>query len=42
MPAALAPALASSATVMAVFLVVVLLAGYVALWAIWHFFFRGH
>lgn len=42
MLAALGPVLASSATVMVVFLVVVLLAGYVALWAIWHFFFRGH
>jgi hypothetical protein len=28
-------------TVLAVLLVVVLIAGYVVLWAIWHFFFRG-
>ena len=33
--------LASADTVVGVFLVVVLVAGYVALWAIWHFFFRG-
>ena len=33
---------ASSAdTVMSVFLVAVLVLGYVVLWAIWHFFFRG-
>lgn len=35
--------LASTAdTVVAVFLVVVLALGYLVLWAIWHFFFRGH
>ena len=34
--------LASSGdTVLTVLLVVVLVAGYVVLWAIWHFFFRG-
>jgi hypothetical protein len=31
----------SSDTVMAIFLLVVMLLGYVGLWAIWHFFFRG-
>lgn len=34
--------LASSAdTVMTVFLVAVLVLGYVVLWALWHFVFRG-
>jgi hypothetical protein len=37
-----APVIASTGnTVLAVLLVVVLVAGYVVLWAIWHFFFRG-
>lgn len=31
----------TSSTVQAAFLLAVLVAGYVALWAIWHFFFRG-
>jgi hypothetical protein len=31
----------SGNTVLAVLLVVVLIGGYVVLWAIWHFFFRG-
>jgi hypothetical protein len=28
-------------TIVAVFLITVLALGYVVLWAIWHFFFRG-
>jgi hypothetical protein len=37
-----APVIASAGdTVLAVLLAVVLIAGYVVLWAIWHFFFRG-
>jgi hypothetical protein len=35
------PLAASGGTVMAVFLMAVLVLGYVVLWAIWHFFFRG-
>jgi hypothetical protein len=31
----------SGGTVMGVFLMFVLVLGYVVLWAIWHFFFRG-
>ena len=31
----------SGNTVLTVLLVVVLVGGYVVLWAIWHFFFRG-
>jgi hypothetical protein len=34
--------LASANTVVVIFLAVVLVGGYVVLWAIWHFFFRGH
>ncbi|MEA2307457.1 MAG: hypothetical protein QOH43_4737 [Solirubrobacteraceae bacterium] len=34
--------LADAGTVQVVFLAVVLVGGYVVLWAIWHFFFRGH
>ena len=33
--------IASANTVVAIFLAVVLVGGYVVLWAIWHFFFRG-
>lgn len=33
--------LASAGTIEVIFLAVVLVAGYVVLWAIWHFFFRG-
>jgi hypothetical protein len=32
---------ASGNAVLGVVLIVVLVAGYVVLWAIWHFFFRG-
>jgi hypothetical protein len=32
---------ASGNTILTVLLVVVLVGGYVVLWAIWHFFFRG-
>jgi hypothetical protein len=36
------PVLAANGNaVLGVVLVVVLVAGYVVLWAIWHFFFRG-
>jgi hypothetical protein len=31
----------SGGTVLTILLAVVLVAGYLALWAIWHFFFRG-
>ena len=31
----------SAGTVMAVFLTAVIVLGYVVIWAIWHFFFRG-
>jgi hypothetical protein len=31
----------SAGTVMAVFLMAVIVLGYVAIWAIWHFFFRA-
>ena len=31
----------SADTVMAVFLMAVIVLGYVVIWAIWHFFFRG-
>jgi hypothetical protein len=35
------PVAASGNAILGVVLVVVLVAGYVVLWAIWHFFFRG-
>ena len=34
------PISVSAGTVMAVFLMAVIVLGYVAIWAIWHFFFR--
>jgi hypothetical protein len=33
--------LAAGGTILTIGLAVVLVAGYVALWAIWHFFFKG-
>ena len=35
------PLASSAGTVMTVFLVAVLILGYLVLWAIWHFVFRG-
>jgi heme/copper-type cytochrome/quinol oxidase subunit 2 len=34
------PASVSAGTVVAVFLMAVIVLGYVVIWAIWHFFFR--
>jgi len=36
----IAPAAAAGSGVLAAFLIVVLIAGYLVLWAIWHFGFR--
>ncbi len=35
------PLALSADTVVGIFLVAVIALGYVALWAVWHFFFRG-
>jgi hypothetical protein len=35
------PVMDAGGTVLSIILAVVLVAGYVVLWAIWHFFFRG-
>ena len=41
LPATGMPLASSASTVMTVFLVAVLVLGYVVLWALWHFVFRG-
>jgi hypothetical protein len=35
------PIALSAGTVMGIFLMTVIVLGYVAIWAIWHFWFRG-